>query len=267
MVKMKTVSSVPDKNELTAQGGALLSDIHMHAFENGRKMVPLGTCPSVGVGGHIQCGWYGFYSRTYGPLVDRAISFEVITANGEIKVTSDSQNADHFYALRGSEMGSFGVITSMTLRTNHVPNTVANFSIVWDLKASDIPQILSKAQSACLDAPLFFNPMVMAWVGKFGIFGTILAPSEATRDASWERFLSFLPQPGSVKMHPMNYLGSVMDISKQQTSAPWYEDLKAVQREKREHFRYMKIKSGYRALSPHTPADQRPPYLFDPCAK
>ena len=238
MMNMKAVSSVPDKNELTAQGGGLLSDIHMHAFENGRKMVPLGTCPSVGVG-------YGFYSRTYGPLVDRAISFEVVTANGEITVASDSHNADLFYALRGSGMGSFEVITSMSLRTNDVPNTVANFSIVWDLKASDIPQILTKAQAACLDAPLFFNPMVMAWVGKFEIFGTILAPSETTRNASWERFLSFLPQPGSVKMHPMDYLESVMDISKQQTSAPWYADLKAVQRERREHFRYMKIKSGF----------------------
>ena len=90
MMNMKAVSSVPDKNELTAQGGGLLSDIHMHAFENGRKMVPLGTCPSVGVG-------YGFYSRTYGPLVDRAISFEVVTANGEITVASDSHNADLFY--------------------------------------------------------------------------------------------------------------------------------------------------------------------------
>ncbi|KAJ5882577.1 uncharacterized protein N7529_001249 [Penicillium soppii] len=245
MVKMKMVSSLPTKYELTAQGGALLSDIHLHAFENGKKMVPLGTCPSVGVGGHVQCGGYGFHSRTYGPLVDRAIAFEVVTADGEVVVANDSQNTDLFYALRGSGMGSFGVITSVTLQTNDVPNTITNFSIVWDLKVSDLPQILTKAQSACLDAPLFYNPMIIAWAGKFEIFGTILAPCEATRDASWKRFLSFLPRPSFIKMQPMDYLESVLDISKNQTSAPWYDDLKTIGREKREHFRFMKIKSGF----------------------
>ncbi|KAJ6116095.1 hypothetical protein N7523_006512 [Penicillium sp. IBT 18751x] len=245
MVNMKKVSSVPDKNELTAQGGVLLADIHTHAFENGRKMVPMGTCPSVGVGGQVQCGGYGFHSRTYGPLVDRAISFEVVTADGEIRVTDADHDAELFYALRGSGMGSFGVITSVTLRTNDVPNTIANFSVVWNLENSDVHELLARAQTACLDSPLFFNPMVMAWVGKFEIFGTILASHEAVREASWKRFLSLLPLPSFAKMQPMEYLESLIDISKHQTSAPWYNDLQNIEREKRDHLRFMKIKSGF----------------------
>lgn len=43
----------------------------------------------------------------------------------------------------------------------------------------------------------------------------------------------------------MDYLDSVMDMSRNQTSDLWYSYLKSVQREKREHFRFMKIKSGF----------------------
>jgi hypothetical protein len=245
MVNMKRVSSDPNKNELTTQGGALLSDIQTHGLENGRKMVPMGTCPSVGIGGQVQCGGYGFHSRTYGPLVDRAIAFEVVTADGEIRVCDADRNADLFYALRGSGMGSFGVITSVKLRTNDIPSTIANFSVMWNLETSDLHQLLARAQTACLDSPLFFNPMVMAWVGKFEIFGTILAPNETVRDASWKRFLSLLPPPNSVRMQPMEFHESVIDISKHQTSAPWYDNLHTIERENGDHLRYMKIKSGF----------------------
>ncbi|KAL5364531.1 hypothetical protein BJX96DRAFT_187927 [Aspergillus floccosus] len=245
MVKMNHVCSDPGKSELTAQGGALLSQVHTEAHHTGRKMVPLGTCPSVGLAGQIQSGGYGFYSRTYGPLVDRAIAFEMVTADGQILHVDKDHHADLFYAVRGSGTGSFGVITSVTLRTNDIPASIANFSVIWKLSNSEIPHIFKRLQAACLWAPKSINTMVMAWVEKFEVFGTILASSHSERDTIWAEFLASLPESSDVRMVPMDYLESVMDISKRQTSAPWYNSLSEIQREGKQHLRYMKIKSGY----------------------
>lgn len=245
MVKMNHVCSNPGKSELTAQGGALLSQVHTEAHHNGRKMVPLGTCPSVGLAGQIQCGGYGFYSRTYGPLVDRALAFEMVTADGEILHVDQDHHADLFYAVRGSGTGSFGVITTVTLRTNDIPTSIANFSVIWRLPSFEIPYIFKRLQAACLGAPKSINTMVVAWVEKFEVFGTILASSDSERDAIWTEFLGSLPESLDVRMVPMSYPESVMDVSKRQTSAPWYNKLSEIQREGKQYLRYMKIKSGY----------------------
>ncbi|KAF9885000.1 hypothetical protein FE257_000823 [Aspergillus nanangensis] len=245
MRKMDHVFATPEKNEVTAQGGALLSQVHLAAYRNGHKMVPLGTCPSVGIAGQVQCGGYGFYSRTYGPMVDRALAFEIVTADGEIRQVDDYHDSDLFYALRGSGVGSFGVITAVTLRTNDIPASIANFSVRWKLADSDIPSILKALQRACLGAPSSMNAMVMAWLGQFEVFGTILATSDSERDTNWRNFLDALPESNDARIEGMDFLTSVMDISKRQTSAPFYQTIDEVQREWDSHLRCMKIKSGF----------------------
>ncbi|PHH69869.1 hypothetical protein CDD82_7465 [Ophiocordyceps australis] len=245
MLGMNSVTSDPSKHEITAGGGTFLGTTALWAYEHGRQMAPMGTCPTVGIGGQVQCGGYGLYTRTHGPLTDCVVSMEVVTADGEIRRVSDSENAELFFALRGSGVGSFGVITSVTLRTYNAATHVADFSVRWKIKGNDVADILKKIQAACVAAPLCFNPMVVIWLGVVEVTGAILANSVTERDAAWDGFISSVPKPYEIRHDAVDYIDTFRDIELSQTSAPWYDAPEEMKREGHEHSRYMKIKAGF----------------------
>ena len=62
--------------------------------------------PIVGVGGHAAYGGYGFYSsRSWGVLVDRVVSLEVVTADGNIRIVSEEYDSDLFWVSCDSLFG------------------------------------------------------------------------------------------------------------------------------------------------------------------
>src|SRR3954453_11627706 len=61
---------------------------------------------------------------------DSLVSTDLVTADGQIVTTSDSENPDLFWAVRGAPGGKFGVHTALTYRT--VPaGTVTVFKFSW----------------------------------------------------------------------------------------------------------------------------------------
>jgi hexose oxidase len=84
------------------------------------KVLPGGSCYSVGLGGHICGGGYGLLSRLNGLTVDWLTGVEVVVKDNpgkparSIYVSKDSPNADEqdlFWAHTGGGGGNFGVIT------------------------------------------------------------------------------------------------------------------------------------------------------------
>lgn len=60
-----------------------------------------GECPTVGVaGGYTQSGGHSALSTSFGLAADQTLSFEVITASGELVTASKAENADLYWALR-----------------------------------------------------------------------------------------------------------------------------------------------------------------------
>ncbi len=245
VIRLNEITSDPSKDVITAGGGAMLGTVAQYAWDHGKKMLPMGTCPTVGLGGQIQCGGYGFYTRTFGTLTDRVIDVEVVTADGEIRHANKDENPDLFFAIRGSGTGSFGVISKITLRTNDAPVAVASFTIKWKLSRDDIPEALAAAAKTCANAPLSVNPMIVSWLGVLEISGTILAETSTERDAVWSSFISQLPHPDEATCTPRDLIDTVTSVGLTQTSAPWYPDLRKLKREGAEHERFMKIKAGF----------------------
>lgn len=245
VIRLNGIASDPSTDTITAGGGALLGTVAQYAWDHGKKMLPMGTCPTVGLGGQIQCGGYGFSTRTFGTLTDRVIDLEVVTADGEIRHANNDENSDLFFALRGSGTGCFGVITNITLRTNDAPAAAACFSVKWKLSRDDIREALIAAVKNCGNAPLSVNPMIISWLGVLEISGTILAQTPTERDVVWSSFLSQLPHPDEAACTPRPFIDTVADIGLTQTSAPWYPDLRTLTREGMEHERFMKIKAGF----------------------
>jgi hypothetical protein len=72
-----------------------------------------GTCPTVGVTGHILCGGYGFHGRKHGLTSDRIVEFEYVDATGEFQVANASHNSRVFWAMKGSCSSAFGLVVSL----------------------------------------------------------------------------------------------------------------------------------------------------------
>lgn len=63
---------------------------------SGRYEEPVGIAGGFGQGGGV-----GSYTTTYGLLVDNAVGFEVITADGIVRVINEYIDPDLFWIMRG----------------------------------------------------------------------------------------------------------------------------------------------------------------------
>jgi hypothetical protein len=93
------------------------------------RYVQGGGCLSVGAaGGFLQGGGFGSWSKKYGIAAASLLEAEVVTADGQVRIANDCQNADLFWALRGGGGGTFGVVTRVTLMTHPLPRTFGSAS-------------------------------------------------------------------------------------------------------------------------------------------
>ncbi|KAM3520495.1 hypothetical protein MY4038_009400 [Beauveria bassiana] len=93
--------------------------------------VVAGYSSTVGAaGGYLQGGGHSILGPWKGMASDNVLQFDVVIANGTLVHANDYQNQDLFWALRGGGGGTFGVVTSATLRTHENPRiTTATLQI------------------------------------------------------------------------------------------------------------------------------------------
>jgi FAD/FMN-containing dehydrogenase len=97
----------------------------------GGRYVQGGGCLTVCLGGLVQSGGFGSYSKHYGTAAGSLLEAEVVTADGQIRIANGCTNPDLFWALKGGGGGTFGVVSKMTLRTHDLPEFfgTANFTV------------------------------------------------------------------------------------------------------------------------------------------
>jgi FAD binding domain len=79
---------------------------------------PFGHGPTVGLGGFLMAGGQGWFFPGWGLTSDRWITqMEVVTAKGAVVICNHHEHSDLFWALRGSGMGAFAVVTKFWGRT------------------------------------------------------------------------------------------------------------------------------------------------------
>ncbi|OJK02345.1 hypothetical protein ASPACDRAFT_76732 [Aspergillus aculeatus ATCC 16872] len=83
---------------------------------NGHVVVG-GECPTVGLaGGYLQGGGHSALSTSFGLGADQSLSFEVVTAAGDVVTASRTNNTDLYWALSGGGAGNYGVVLSVTVK-------------------------------------------------------------------------------------------------------------------------------------------------------
>lgn len=86
-----------------------------------KRIIPAGSCATVGVAGLTLGGGYGFFSRKYGLTCDSLLEVKMVDNNGTLHSSND--DPELLWACKGGGNGNFGVITEMVFQTQPAPNT------------------------------------------------------------------------------------------------------------------------------------------------
>ena len=158
MSKMNAVQFDSAAQTVTVGSGAALGDIY--------KMVapanygfPGGSCPTVGVGGHVPGGGYGFITRRFGLACDSLLWAELVDANGNVVETDAQQNPDLFWALRGGGGGSFGAVTQMRFKVYPIDHIV-RMRAKWTVPQAQAVKVIQAWQTWAPHAPATVTSVV-----------------------------------------------------------------------------------------------------------
>ncbi|KAJ2975158.1 hypothetical protein NQ176_g5673 [Zarea fungicola] len=158
----------------TIGAGYRLGPLYTSLWENGQYLIPAGTCPSVGIGGHALGGGLGLTGRKYGMASDNIVRMTMINARGEILDISPWSHRDLFWALRGAGGGSFGLVTEFQIQAYKAPPKVTTFQMYYPLtNFSTVLDVYANLSTITDDAMMEMN------VGQdgLGIQGTFLGNS------------------------------------------------------------------------------------------
>ncbi|KAH6785938.1 hypothetical protein C2S51_038393 [Perilla frutescens var. frutescens] len=129
MMNLDQVSVDLESEVAWVEGGATLGQTYfaiadsspLHGFS-------AGSCPTVGIGGHIAGGGFGLLSRKYGLAADNVVDALLIDAEGHL-LDRAAMGDDVFWAIRGGGGGNWGVVYAWKIRLQRVPERVTAFIV------------------------------------------------------------------------------------------------------------------------------------------
>lgn len=98
---------------------------------------PTGHCPSVGLGGYLLAGGYGWNSRKVGPAAFSVEAIDVVLADGTLVHADDESDPDLMWAARGAGPGFFGVVIRYYLRAHPAYRQVLRSSMTFPEEMRD----------------------------------------------------------------------------------------------------------------------------------
>ncbi|PHH78727.1 hypothetical protein CDD80_6362 [Ophiocordyceps camponoti-rufipedis] len=114
--KLDGSSRVIKTNSMTIGGGVQMYDAYKAADQHGQTITG-GGGKSVAFGGYVSGGGHSFVAPYFGLAADNILQMEVVTPAGDIMTVNEDQYPEIFWALRGGGGSTFGVITSLTIKS------------------------------------------------------------------------------------------------------------------------------------------------------
>ena len=136
---------------VTVGSGATLYSIYQALAAEGLA-IPAGSCPTVGISGHLTGGGFGLLGRAYGLTCDHLRQLTLIDSQARPLQASATSNPDLFWGCRGGGGGSFGVATEFTLSAVPLKSAVV-FGVSWALPQSAAARVFQAWQSWAPNAP------------------------------------------------------------------------------------------------------------------
>jgi FAD/FMN-containing dehydrogenase len=151
---MRSVYVDPEKRTARAQGGATWGD-----FDRETQLFGLATTggqvSSTGIAGLTLHGGLGVLHRTHGLALDNLLAVEIVTADGQVRVASQTEHPDLFWGVRGAG-SNFGVVTSFEYALHPLGPEI--YMAVPCFALEDAPHVLRKFRDFSDSAPDAINP-------------------------------------------------------------------------------------------------------------
>ena len=145
---MRAVRVDADKRVAYVQGGALWRDLDAATHPHGLATTG-GVISSTGVGGLTLGGGLGWLMRQHGLACDNVLAVEIVTADGQVRRASATENPELFWAVRGGG-GNFGVVTNFEFRLHPMRTLYAGMLVFPGPQA---PQVLRRYREVAESAP------------------------------------------------------------------------------------------------------------------
>ena len=145
---MKAVRVDPDAQTVRVEPGARMADLdhETHAFG---LVAPGGVDSKTGVAGLTLGGGFGWLCRKYGLSLDNLRAVDIVTADGQLRHASETENPDLFWGVRGGG-GNFGVVTSFEFNCHELTEVLAGL-LIYPIE--DAPTVLRHWYDVITDAP------------------------------------------------------------------------------------------------------------------
>jgi FAD/FMN-containing dehydrogenase len=125
---MRSVEVDPEARIARSEGGATWLDFDTAVQAHG-LVTPGGVVVTTGVGGLTLGGGLGHLTAQHGLTCDHLVGAEVVTPDGTVVETSDDENAELLWGLRGGG-GNFGVATRLDFRLHSLDRVVGGALLV-----------------------------------------------------------------------------------------------------------------------------------------
>jgi len=156
---MRGVHVDPSTQTVRVQAGATLGDLDRETQLHGLA-VPAGVVSTTGVAGLTLHGGAGHLRRKHGLSIDSLLSVDIVTADGQMRTASATENENLFWAVRGAG-SNFGVVTSFEFRAHPVGPMVMVGAIFYP--ADDAPQLLRAWRDYVTTAPDELSSLALLW--------------------------------------------------------------------------------------------------------
>lgn len=149
LTPMGSVRVDPDRRRAWVQGGVLLGALD-EATQPYGLATTAGNVSHTGVGGLTLGGGMGWLARKYGLTCDNALSFQMVTASGDVVRASETENPELFWGLRGGG-GNFGVVTEFEFQLHPIGNQALVAELLFPI--NEAPTVFRDWQNLALEAP------------------------------------------------------------------------------------------------------------------
>jgi FAD/FMN-containing dehydrogenase len=156
---MRGVWVDPEARTVRVQGGSTWGDVDRETQLFGLA-TPGGVVSTTGVGGLTLHGGWGWLRRKHGYCVDNLLAVEIVTADGQVRTASETENPDLFWAVRGAG-SNFGVVTSFEFRLHEVGPLVAFAAPIYAME--DAERVLPAWRDFMDAAPDEVSSQLLIW--------------------------------------------------------------------------------------------------------
>ena len=133
---MKDILVDPQRQTALVSAGLTLGEF-MQATQVYGLATTTGTASDTGVAGLTLGGGLGYLMSKYGLACDNVISYEMVTADGEIVQASAVENTDLYWGLRGGG-GNFGIVTKFEFQLHPVTTVLSGLLFHPMAKAREV---------------------------------------------------------------------------------------------------------------------------------